>query len=67
VSDLTAFRDHCRKMAGPPVAPGCPAADERALWLRLADEVDAYLTGDPDTVGLPVIDDDQLNLLGDNP
>jgi hypothetical protein len=35
------------------------------LWIRLADEVDAYLAGDPGVVGLPVIDDDQLNLLGD--
>lgn len=62
MSDLTAFRDHCRKMAGPPVAPGCPAAAERGLWLQLADEIDAYLAGDHQDEPLPVIDDDQLDL-----
>lgn len=51
-TDLERFRDHCRKMAGPPVAPGCPAARERALWLRLADEVDAYLADRHDDAGL---------------
>jgi hypothetical protein len=45
-TELERFRDHCRKMAGSPVAPGCPAAEHRALWIRLADEIDAYLAGD---------------------
>lgn len=45
MSDLTRFRDHARTMAGPPVAPGCPAAADRALWLQIADEIDAYLAG----------------------
>lgn len=66
MSDLTRFRDHARKMAAHGVLP--ISADDRALWTRLADEVDAYLARDQaDTVerlpGLPVIDDDQLNLL----
>lgn len=47
-TDLERFRDHCRTMAGSPVAPGCPAAADRALWLRLAEEVDAYLATDDD-------------------
>lgn len=52
MSDLTEFRDHCIRMAGPAVTPGCPAATERALWLRLADEIDGYLTPADDTDGL---------------
>lgn len=68
MSDLTAFRDHCRRMATaartgqavkahghdgahrralPPVRP--PAADAD-LWQQLADQVDAYLAGDPSIV-----------------
>lgn len=46
MTELERFRDHCRTMAGPPVAAGSPAAHDRALWLRLADEVDTYLTED---------------------
>lgn len=46
MTELERFRDHCRKMAGPPLAPGSPAANDRALWLRLADEVDTYLATD---------------------
>jgi hypothetical protein len=52
MSDLTSFRDYCRKMAGPPVAPGCPAATERALWLQMADEIDAYLATPHEAVDL---------------
>jgi hypothetical protein len=52
VSDLTRFRDHCRKMAGSPTAPGCPAASERALWLQMADEIDAYLAAPLEAVDL---------------
>lgn len=52
MSDLTAFRDHCRKMAGPAVAPGCPAAAARALWLQMAEEIDAYLAGPVEAVDL---------------
>jgi hypothetical protein len=46
MSELTVFRDHCRRMAGKPVAPGCPAAATQRLWLLMADEVDAYLAGE---------------------
>lgn len=79
MSDLTVFRDHARKMAAskptdrvnaarrghvPYTVPIGPLTDaERALWTRLADEVDAYLAADPEDDVLPVIDDDQLNLL----
>lgn len=52
MTDLERFRDHCRKQAGPPVAPGCPAAAERALWVQLADEIDAYLAGPVEHVDL---------------
>jgi hypothetical protein len=49
VSDLTRFRDHCRRMATitPPPAKDRAAAvkRDRALWTMLADEVDAYLAG----------------------
>lgn len=60
MSDLTRFGDHARRMS----AANVPEAD-RVLWARLADEVDAYLARDPDVIqhALPVIDDDQLNLL----
>jgi hypothetical protein len=60
---LTRFRDHCRAMAGASSAVNVgsrdrpewafPTDDERELWARLADEIDAYLTRDdppvPDT------------------
>lgn len=52
MSDLTKFRDHCRTMAGPAVAPGCHAAADRALWLRLADEIDEYLAAPTASVDL---------------
>lgn len=58
MSDLTRFRDHCRKEADK------ARGDDQALWAQLADEVDAYLANDPDVIQheLPVIDDDQLHL-----
>lgn len=34
----------------PPACPGCVPAADRALFQRLADEVDAYLTEDEDEV-----------------
>lgn len=55
MSDLAMFRDHCRAMA---VADqrsehvraaqmvGLLTPENRALWARLADEVDAYLSTD---------------------
>lgn len=75
MSDLTRFRDHARKMAAQPhivnrdgqglvVSTFGPTDGERALWTQLADEVDAYLQRNPDEP-LPVIDDDQLDLLDD--
>lgn len=49
MSDLTRFRDYCRRMAAltPPPAKDRAAtlAKDRALWTMLADEVDAYLSG----------------------
>lgn len=61
MSDLAAFRDHCRAMATStpttrlPQQFGsqrvvCMVGDisdaDRALWKRLADEIDAYLGHD---------------------
>jgi hypothetical protein len=44
--------DRFRKKAGPPVAPGCPAASERAFWLRAADVLAAdRLAADTDGGG----------------
>lgn len=63
MSALTDFRDHARKMANTPGDavqykpqryagdPDCwafPTDTDRALWTRLADEIDAYLTEGPD-------------------
>lgn len=48
MSDLTAFRDHARKMAGASETP----AGEAALWFQLAAEVDEYL----DVKAGPVVD-----------
>lgn len=56
MSDLTAFRDHCRREAKRPrivnrsadgevTSSSGPTEPERALWLQLADEIDAYLGG----------------------
>ena len=58
-TELELFRNHCRKMAGSPVAPGCPAAADRALWTRLADEIDRWLAegldlDEPDTEDAPL-------------
>jgi len=33
-----------------PACPGCVSDADRALWARLADEVDAYLSHDEDEV-----------------
>lgn len=72
MSDLTAFRDHCRAMADARHRPDCPGRDphrsylkpdpkvcrgcvtetDRALFVRLADEVDTYLAGDLTDVDL---------------
>ena len=41
-SQLELFRNHALAMAGRSVVP----AREAALWLQLADEIDAYLTAD---------------------
>lgn len=62
MSDLTQFRDYCRRMAadGKRVIPWTKA--ERALWLMLASEVDAYIDGDHDVVAMPEPDDQQLTL-----
>ena len=62
MSDLTRFRDYCRNMAGSPVAPGCPAATDRALWLQLASEVDNYLANDLDVIQTPEPDDEHAPL-----
>lgn len=43
MSDLTTFRDHCRKMAADQRAVIPWTAAERALWTQMADEIDAYL------------------------
>jgi hypothetical protein len=40
MSDLTEFRDHCRRMTSKTTGPSA------MLWVLLADEVDAYLAGD---------------------
>lgn len=47
MSDLTTFRDHCRRMAS---RVDILSDGDRALFVRLADEVDAYLAHDPDVV-----------------
>ena len=50
MSDLTATRDHALSMAGKSSTP----ANEAALWLHIANEIDAYLSGDdegPDLFG----------------
>lgn len=59
MSDLTQFRDHCRKMAKAahkpdcnggrphlkhPTCRGCVTPADRLLWRRLATETDRYLT-----------------------
>lgn len=61
MSDLVAFRAWCRKQAAEK-RPVIPRSDEeRALWIRLADEVDRYLAHDPDVVvALPAPDDEPL-------
>lgn len=41
-SDLERFRDHCRKMSDSEDV----SDDDRALWVRLANEIDAYLVDD---------------------
>ena len=59
MSDLTVFRDHARAMSTAehkpecrkpstdmPACGGCNPAADRALFTRLADEIDAYLTVD---------------------
>jgi len=55
MSELTTFRDHARRMAEAEhdckriwrdTRGQCQGCADRALWLRLADEVDAYLSHD---------------------
>jgi hypothetical protein len=61
MSDLTGFRDHCRRM----VKAHQRRPAEAKLWQLLADEADAYLAGDPDVVQHALyVDDDQLMLGG---
>jgi hypothetical protein len=68
VTQLTAFRDHCRRMAKANQKPsGDPGAGR--LWTALADEADAYLNGhlteDLDLRALdrtPTADDQPLTL-----
>jgi hypothetical protein len=52
VSDLAAFRSHCRAMvkakhrpdcAAPRKCGGCVTDQDRVWWKRLADEADRYL------------------------
>jgi hypothetical protein len=52
VSDLAAFRNHCRAMvkakhrpdcATPQKCPGCVTDADRVWWKRLAEEADAWL------------------------
>lgn len=52
MSDLTQFRDHCRRMATKVNQSGelCFLGSDRDLWLMLADEVDLYLERDPEVV-----------------
>lgn len=57
MSALTVERDWARERAALAHLPEA----ERVLWAQIADEIDTYLARDPDV--LPVIDDDQLNLL----
>jgi hypothetical protein len=63
VSDLTTFRDHCARMGGNVTSrnrhltPG-----ERALFRRLAAEVDRYLAGDLTVLLTPEPDDEPLPL-----
>lgn len=56
MSDLTQFRNHCRKRATTD-----PNHTYRALWSLLADEVDAYIAGDPDVIRVPEPDDQPLD------
>jgi hypothetical protein len=68
VSDLTRFRDHCRRMGGPVVQANIHlSADERALFRALAREVDAYLAHDPDLVPQPSQDDHSPGLFDHHP
>ena len=43
MSDLTALRDHCRRMSRPDDDGQALAPGERALFEQIADEIDAYL------------------------
>lgn len=62
MSDLTAFRDHCRAMAvtdaklaaaivihtDEDLITAIRLADDSDLWTRLADEIDTWLDRGPD-------------------
>jgi hypothetical protein len=61
MSDLTQFRDHCRRMAADRKRAIPFTSEERALWSMLAAEVDAYMAGDPDVVRVPQPDDVALD------
>lgn len=53
MSGLTAERDWMRTCSRQPARP----PEERAMWARLADEIDLYLTGDTEVVSEPTADD----------
>jgi hypothetical protein len=46
-------RWHVQAVRPDPACPGCVTAPDRAIWQRLADEVSAYLTTEPEET-LPV-------------
>lgn len=49
MTDLEKFRDHCRRMSARPTQANIHLDDEqRAMFQRLADEADAYLTRNED-------------------
>jgi hypothetical protein len=63
MSDLTTFRDHCKRMGGRVTQRNIHLTDdERALFRRLASEVDRYLADDPTVVRRPEPDDQPLTL-----
>jgi len=47
MSDLTRERDHALKMAG----ASATSATDAALWLRIAEEITAYLQQDEPVAG----------------
>jgi hypothetical protein len=62
VSDLTTFRDHCKRMGGPITQRNIHlSAEDRSLFRALAREVDRYLQQDPDVIAEPTSDDQPLD------